>query len=194
MILESFYSTKEVGNGTGLGLSICYGIVRQHGGELWVESEPGNGATFHIRIPIVAQDGTTGAETQGTATVPTLTKHLLVVDDEPNIGNLLARPLETQLLTVDMAEGGVDAVRRLASMNYDCILLDLKMPGMSGKELFHQIEASDQKAAEKVIFITGDTSDENTHEFITGLNNPVVLKPFQLDDICRQVQQMLEAD
>ena len=71
----AFYSTKEVGNVTGLGLSICYGIVRQHGGELWVESEPGNGATFHIRIPIVAQDGTTGAETQGTATVPTLTKH-----------------------------------------------------------------------------------------------------------------------
>ena len=117
-----------------------------------------------------------------------------MVDNEPNIGNLLARSLETQNSTVDLAEGGVDAVRRLASMNYDCILLDLKMPGMSGKELFHQIEASDQKAAAKVIFITGDTSDENTHEFITGLNNPVVLKPFQLDDICRQVQQMLEAD
>ena len=119
MILEPFYSTKEMGNGTGLGLSIRYGIVRQHGGDLWVESEPGNGATFHIRIPIVARDGTTGAETQGTATVPTLTKHLLVVDDEPSIGNLLARPLETQNLTVDMVEGGVDAIRRLASMNYD---------------------------------------------------------------------------
>lgn len=66
-------------------------------------------------------------------------------------------------------------------MNDDCILLDLKIPGMSGKELFHEIEASDQKAAEKVMFIT-------------ELNNPVVLKPFQLDDICRQVQQMLEAD
>ena len=64
MILEPFYSTtKEVGNVTGLGLSICYGIARQHGGELWVESEPGNGATFHIRIPIVAQDGSTGAKT-----------------------------------------------------------------------------------------------------------------------------------
>jgi CheY-like chemotaxis protein len=97
-------------------------------------------------------------------------------------------------LTVDLAEGGVDAVSKLASINYDCILLDLKMPGMSGKELFHHIEASDQKSAEKVIFITGDTSDANTHEFITGLNNPVVLKPFQLDDICRQVQKMLEAD
>ncbi len=123
-----------------------------------MESEPCNGATFHIRIPIVAQDGTTGAETQGTATVPTLTKHLLVVDDEPSVGNLLARPLETQNLTVDMAEGGVDAIRRLASMNYDCILLDLKMPGMSGKELFHQIKASDQKAAEKVMRIPMSSS------------------------------------
>ena len=194
VIFEPFYSTKEVGKGTGLGLSICYGIVRQHGGELWVESEPGNGATFHIRIPIVAQDGTKITLAQGPAPVSPVTKNLLVVDDEPNIGNLLARSLETQNYTVHVAEGGVDAVSRLASMDYDCILLDLKMPGMSGKELFHRIEASDQKAAEKVIFITGDTSDANTHEFITGLNNPVVLKPFQLDDICRQVQQMLEAD
>ena len=194
VIFEPFYSTKEVGKGTGLGLSICYGIVRQHGGELWVESEPGNGSTFYIQIPIVAQDGTTPAPTLDPATVSTLTKHLLVVDDEPHLGNLLVRSLEMEHYTVDLAEGGVDAVRKLSSTDYDCILLDLKMPGMSGQELFHLIEASDQKAAGKVIFITGDTSDADTHEFITGLNNPVVLKPFQLDDICSQVQKMLEAD
>jgi CheY-like chemotaxis protein len=68
------------------------------------------------------------------------------------------------------------------------------MPGMNGKELFHHIKSSDQKTAKKVTFITGDTSDQHTHDFITGLNNPVVLKPFQLDDICRQVQKMVEAD
>jgi DNA-binding response OmpR family regulator len=149
---------------------------------------------FHILIPIVAQDGTTPAPALDPATVSTLTKHLLVVDDEPHIGNLLVRSLEMEHYTVDLAEGGVDAVRKLSSTDYDCILLDLKMPGMSGQELFHLIEASDQKAAGKVIFITGDTSDADTHEFITGLNNPVVLKPFQLDDICSQVQKMLEAD
>ena len=194
VIFEPFYSTKEVGKGTGLGLSICCGTVRQHGGDLWVKSEPGNGSTFYIQIPIVAQDGSKAAKARDPATVPTLTKHLLVVDDEPNIGNLLARSLETQNYTVHLAEGGVDAVRKLASMDYDCILLDLKMPGMSGKELFRRIEASDQKAAEKVIFITGDTSDANTHEFITGLKNPVILKPFQLDDICRQVRKIVQAN
>jgi two-component system NtrC family sensor kinase len=192
VIFEPFYSTKDVGRGTGLGLSICYGIVRQHGGELWAESEPGNGATFHVQLPIVVQEATTPALEE--ETVPALSKHLLVVDDEPQIGNLLVRYLEMEHYTVDLADGGADAVRKLTSTGYDCILLDLKMPGMSGKELFHHIEASDQKAAEKVIFITGDTSDRHTHEFITGLNNPVILKPFQLDDIRRQVQKMVEAN
>ena len=191
VIFEPFYSTKDVGKGTGLGLSICYGIIRQHGGELWAESEPGNGATFHVQIPIVDEEGRTPAP--GLEIVPPISKHLLVVDDEPHIGNLLVRSLEMEHYTVDLADGGEDAVRKLTSMDYDCILLDLKMPGMSGMELFRHIEASDQKAAEKVIFITGDTSDAQTHDFITGLKNPVVLKPFQLDDICRQVQKIVEA-
>ena len=191
VIFEPFYSTKDVGKGTGLGLSICYGIIRQHGGELWAESEPGNGATFHVQIPIVDEEGRTPAP--GLEIVPPISKHLLVVDDEPHIGNLLVRSLEMEHYTVDLADGGEDAVRKLTSMDYDCILLDLKMPGMSGMELFRHIEASDQKAAKKVIFITGDTSDAQTHDFITDLKNPVVLKPFQLDDICRQVQKIVEA-
>ena len=72
----------------------------------------------------------------GSEIVPPISKHLLVVDDEPHIGNLLVRSLEMEHYTVDLADGGEDAVRKLTSMDYDCILLDLKMPGMSGKELF----------------------------------------------------------
>ena len=194
VIFEPFYSTKDVGKGTGLGLSICYGIVRQHGGELWAEGEPGNGATFHVQIPIVVPEGTTATPALEPETVSALSKHLLIVDDEPQIGKLLVRYLEMEHYTVDLADSCADAVRKLTSTDYDCILLDLKMPGMNGKELFHHIKSSDQKTAKKVTFITGDTSDQHTHDFITGLNNPVVLKPFQLDDICRQVQKMVEAD
>ena len=99
-----------------------------------------------------------------------------------------------QRYTVDLAEEGREAFNKLTSMTYDCILLDLKMPGMSGKEVFHLIEASDRQAAKKVIFITGDASDPDTRDFIAASNNPVVLKPFQLDDLHRQVLQVVQSN
>ena len=78
-------------------------------------------------------------------------------------------------------------------MTYDCILLDLKMPGMNGREVFRLIEESDPMVAKKVIFITGDASDPDTRQFTATSNNPVVLKPFHLDDVCRQVLNVVES-
>ena len=183
-----------MGKGTGLGLSICFGIIRQHGGELWAESELGKGASFHIKLPIVLPVDNTEAAPVESPVTPTLAKRLLVVDDEPHIRDLLARALEIHSFTVDLAEEGKEAYRKLTSMDYDCILLDLKMPGMSGSEVFHLIEESDQQVAKKIIFITGDGIDPDTRDFIALSNNPVVLKPFHLDDVCRQVLNMVESD
>ena len=127
-------------------------------------------------------------------TAPAFAKHLLVVDDEPHIRNLLARSLEMQRYIVDLAEEGKEAFRKLASMSYDCILLDLKMPGMSGREVFQLMEESDPQAAKKVIFVTRDASDPDTRDFIAKSSNPVVLKPFHLDDVCRQVLNVVQGD
>ena len=193
-IFEPFYTTKEVGKGTGLGLSICYGIIRQHGGELWAESELGKGASFHIELPIVLPVDTTEAPPLESPTAPAFAKHVLVVDDEPHIRDLLARALEMQRYIVDLAEEGREAFRKLTSMSYDCILLDLKMPGMSGREVFQLMEESDQQVAKKIIFITGDASDPDTRDFIAMSNNPVVLKPLHLDDVCRQVLNVVQGD
>ena len=193
-IFEPFYTTKEVGKGTGLGLSICYGIIRQHGGELWAESELGKGASFHIELPIVLPVDTTEAPPLESPTAPAFAKHVLVVDDEPHIRDLLARALEMQRYIVDLAEEGREAFRKLTSMSYDCILLDLKMPGMSGREVFQLMEESDPQVAKKVIFITGDASDPDTRDFIAMSSNPVVLKPLHLDDVCRQVLNVVQGD
>ena len=89
-IFDPSFTTKEVGKGTGLGLSICYGIVRQHGGEIWAESSPDKGATFYIELPIVAPGGEVRAEDIVLKHGPGFTKHLLVVDDEPNMRNFLS--------------------------------------------------------------------------------------------------------
>ena len=190
-IFEPFFTTKEVGKGTGLGLSICYGIIRQHGGDLWAESVVGEGAAFHIELPVVAPEG----ETDRQSTTPGQTKHfeanLLVVDDEPLIRNLLAKFLTMQHFSVDLAEEGYEAWRKLQSRTYDCILLDLKMPGMSGTELYGLIQAADTEVARKVIFITGDTVNPTTRDFIEANPNPVMIKPFELKELHSQVLELV---
>ena len=190
-IFEPFFTTKEVGKGTGLGLSICYGIIRQHGGDLWAESVVGQGATFHIELPVVGPQDETAKQSTNRGRTDHLQVHLLVVDDEPLIRNLLAKFLTMQRFSVDLAEEGYEAWCKLQSRTYDCILLDLKMPGMSGTELYGLIEAADKEVARKVIFITGDTVNPDTRNFIEANRNPVMIKPFELQDLHNQVLELV---
>jgi len=190
-VFEPFFTTKEVGRGTGLGLSICYGIIRQHGGELWAESEDGKGATFHIALPLVRPDLDVELPPTKLKEVLPFTRQLLVVDDEPLIRDLLTKFLETRRFAVDQAEEGEEAWRKLQTITYDCILLDLKMPGMGGRELYQLLEASDKGAADKVIFITGDTVNPDTKQFIESTGNPVMIKPFELEALHHQVLELV---
>ena len=183
-IFEPFYTTKEVGAGTGLGLSICYGIIQQHGGDIWAESVPGQGTTFHIELPITSPL----EEESG----PSPTKHILVVDDEPHIRDLLARSLARERYTVDLAENGEEAWRKVQDISYDCIIMDLKMPGMSGPELFQHIKEYDQELAEKAIFITGDLVSPDTLEFVVTASNPTLTKPFDLEEIRLHIRTAVE--
>ena len=192
-VFEPFFTTRGVGEGTGLGLSICYGIVLQHDGNMWAESVPGEGATFHIELPIVGPE--VGGDLQPPGHRPQqnagATKHLLVVDDEPHIRDLLVRSLDLEKYTVDLAKEGLEAWRKLEARRYDCILLDLKMPGMSGQELFQHIEASDRELAKRVIFITGDTISPITRNFLSATENLVLSKPLDIELLGRQVGELL---
>jgi len=190
-IFEPFFTTKGVGRGTGLGLSICYGIIREHGGHLWAESEPGKGATFHIELPVVAPEGEAQVLSGEPTATPAFSRCLLVVDDEPLIRNLLAKFLGMQGFAVDLAEEGEEAWRKLQSMTYDCILLDLNMPGMGGRELYQTIEASATEVAKKVIFITGDTVNSEARDFIEATGNPVMTKPFELEELHHQILELV---
>ncbi len=85
-----------------------------------------------------------------------------MVDDEPYIRDLLRKYFELEPYTVDLAHDGREAWRKLRDINYDCILLDLKMPGMSGQELYRRIQEIDEPLATRVVFITGDTVSLDT--------------------------------
>jgi two-component system NtrC family sensor kinase len=191
-IFEPFFTTKEVGQGTGLGLSISYGIIKEHGGEIRAESVEGEGTTFYITLPVVVPE-----EEYGNQAIPSLdtdgtTKHLLVVDDESHIRDLLRKYLEMERYTVDLASDGQEAWRKLANMDYSCVILDLKMPGMSGPELYQRMHGNSEALASKVVFITGDSVSPETHEFISQIENPVIMKPFQLEELLRTVQDLWE--
>ena len=192
-IFEPFFTTKEVGQGTGLGLSVSYGTVKQHGGDIWADSTEGQGTTFHITLPIVDHHQMELSPIASSTPKGKTTRHLLIVDDEPSIRDLLREYLELERYTVDLAADGNEAWRKLRTMEYDCILLDLQMPGMNGGELYRLIQEADSSMAGKVVFITGDGGNWDTSEFITTVTNPVLLKPFHLDDLHRQVSEVIEA-
>ena len=182
-IFDPFFTTKDVGKGTGLGLSMCYGIVRQHEGTLWAESPPGKGTAFHIELPVSESDTGPAQPSQRLEDAPYKPRHILVVDDEPVFRTMMPRLLSSEGHTADTAKGGEEALRKLRSESYDYILLDLKMPGMSGQQLYERIRESDRELVSKIIFVTGDILSPETEEFISGTGNQSLSKPFTWDEL-----------
>lgn len=91
---------------------------------------------------------------------------------------------------MDLAEDGVEVRNLIQANTYDCVLLDLKVPEMNGKELFRLMQRSPKGMADKVIFITGDTVDMDSQVFVASYDNPVMHKPFQLDDLMTVVHEV----
>jgi PAS domain S-box-containing protein len=184
-VFDPFFTTKEVGKGTGLGLSICYGIVQQHNGELSVENNQDGGATFHIDLPIAP----VGEISEQTHTNDDLAvgglKQILVVDDEPVIRELLEKNLSLLGHGVNTAADGAAAWELIESLEYDHIILDMKMPGMNGMDFFHMLKEADADVADRVIFLTGDTLSGDTRSFLASTGRPALSKPFLADDLIR---------
>lgn len=188
-IFDPFFTTKEVGKGTGLGLSMCYGWVQAHGGTIWAESVLGSGATFHVELPVVE---TSEAESSPEDDLPRITgKRVLVVDDEPLITDLLAESLRRAGQEVDVAHSGEEGWQAIQTDTYDVFLLDLRMPGMNGKELFGRLQEADPVLAKRVIFLTGDTLNDETQSFLANAGNQCLSKPFTLEQLERSIQTQL---
>ena len=190
-VFEPFYTTKEVGSGTGLGLSVSMGIISQHEGKIWAESTEGAGTNFHIELPSTIDVGATDWDFDPDPAIVAATSrsssHVLLVDDESDLRAILVKQFELRRYNVDQAGDGEEAWRKLQTLDYDCILLDLKMPGMGGKELYEKIEAEIPRLLDCIIFITGDTIDLSTKGFLSNVTNPVLSKPFDF----RELEQLV---
>lgn len=184
-IFDPFFTTKEVGKGTGLGLSLCYGIIKEHGGHITPTSQPGEGATFVIQLPIARESVDTDVERRSAEMVTTTGSEgretsVLVIDDEEPILQMIRETLESSGYSVDVASNGTAGLERFHGRKHDLILCDWKMPGMSGRQVFEHVLTENPEAARHIVFITGDVINEDTREFMRRHKCMSIPKPFTL--------------
>jgi len=196
-IFDPFFTTKPAGRGTGLGLSICYGIVRAHEGQIWVESEIGNGSTFIVEFPAVWEDQINESQpgTAQTLNLPKVAgqgKRALVVDDEPAITDLLVRVLEDEGCTVDVASDASLALQLLDRTKYDLMIFDFRMPGMGGQELYEMLREGRPNLQSRVVFCSGDTLNARAQKFLEHTGRPWLRKPFHIRDVRTVINQVLQ--
>ena len=190
-IFDPFYTTKPVGQGTGLGLAICFGIIQEHGGRIWAESESGKGTTVFVELPMRALASDSAALPDQSDQERQPAARILVVDDEEPVSSLLSRLLHDLGHTPVVVNSGAEALSLLEHETFDLVLTDVKMPGMTGFELHQMIERRDAALATRVVFVTGDTLSAATQARIAQSGNPFIAKPFKIEQLEALVRLLL---
>jgi PAS domain S-box-containing protein len=189
-IFEPFFTTKGQGKGTGLGLAMVYGIVKQSGGSIWVSSEPNQGATFQIYLPITDERASPPFRREARPSGGHET--VLLVEDEPTVRGLARRVLESQGYIVLAASNGRDACA-LADRHdgpIDLLVTDVVMPGMSGREIVSYVQP--RRPAMKVLYMSGYTDNTIERHGILAPGVTFFHKPFTPSGLANVVRQTLD--
>src|SRR6516162_1225206 len=195
-IFDPFFSTKELGSGTGLGLSTVYGIVKQTGGFVFVDSHPGRGAVFAIYLPLyMATDASMGARPD--TSEPSAGKDLtgfgtiLLVEDEDPVRKFGARALRNKGYKVIEAESGEAALEviRNAAEKIDLLITDVVMPRLDGPGLAREVRAICSDI--KVIFMSGYAEDAFRQRLDSDSDIAFLSKPFSLKQLATKVKEVI---
>jgi two-component system cell cycle sensor histidine kinase/response regulator CckA len=192
-IFEPFFTTKAAGVGTGLGLSTVFGIVKQSGGHIEVESEPGRGTCFRIYLPQV-EPPVIAAEVAAPAPAAARGHEtILLVEDEEGVRRIARIALETRGYRVVGAADGRAAMAVAESRigEFDLLVTDLVMPGMSGRELADVLRV--RQPGLKVLFMSGYVEDALVRHGIVEAEEAFIHKPFSLVDLAAKVRAVLDA-
>jgi two-component system NtrC family sensor kinase len=184
-VFDPFYTTKVVGKGTGLGLSICYGIVKEHGGEIFASNHGEGGALLRVRLPVaVGERPVTERERIVARRESRLEGRVLLVDDEEAVLDFEREVLAAAGVSVVTATSGARAVERISNEEFDAVFLDSKLPGeWSSEEVYRWIENSHPALIPKTIFVLSDILDSNTRAFVHAAQVLCLVKPFEVADL-----------
>ncbi len=188
-IFEPFFTTKSEGEGTGLGLASAYGIIKNHDGCIYSESEPGAGTTFTIYLPVsnekITEEKTDTEVVYGDSTI-------LVIDDEADVLKTAKRTLEHLKYTVVTAKDGQEAVEVYISKkeNIDLVLLDIIMPGKTGLETFRELKKIDPEI--RVLLASGYSKDGQASEILSEGAFGFIQKPFSMMELSNAVAEALK--
>ncbi len=190
-IFDPFFTTKLPHKGTGLGLSLSQRIVRRHGGDITLESKPGEGALFTIRLPVVKPKEAAPRATEEPSSTDFTLDSVLVVDDEESILDLVCEILRDRCGKIDTSSDAESALDMIRASDYDCIISDMKMPGMDGRELYERLAEEKPEAAMKLLFITGDTLNTETKDFFSSTRLACIEKPFTAEELLGVIKKSL---
>jgi two-component system cell cycle sensor histidine kinase/response regulator CckA len=194
-IFEPFFSTKEVGKGTGLGLSMAYGIIKQTGGYIFADSEPGSGTLFTVLLPV--------AENIQLAEVPKVPSEsrrvtclkgarVLLVEDEDPVRAVSQRALQGQGVILQVASGGEEALAILAKAetDFDVIVTDVVMPDIDGPTWVRKAQENGMNA--RIVFVSGYAEESFSDDLATFKGAIFLPKPYSLQQLMSMVSKMVE--
>jgi two-component system, cell cycle sensor histidine kinase and response regulator CckA len=190
-IFEPFFTTKDRDKGTGLGLSMAYGIIKQSGGYILVESTPGQGSSFRIYLPRVEVDEVPAETARPTRAEPGGQDTILLVEDEPGVRHVVQRMLELkgyEVLAADDGPGALEISHHHPGAIH-LLLTDVAMRVMGGPELARALAAKHPEM--KVLFMSGHTEDNTLRRGVRESALNFIQKPFRVDQLLRKVRKVL---
>ncbi len=192
-MFEPFFTTKRKGKGTGLGLATVYGIVKQNGGEIVIDSALGRGTTVRIYFPSV-EERVDASGVPGRAAARPGTETVLVVEDDSEVRKLAAEMLGRQGYAVLRAISGSEAVRlwRRHAASIDLLLTDVVMPSMAGPELAATLKA--ERPDLKVLYMSGYPEEIMAKHGLVASPSTFIHKPFTADALLRSVRRVLDGE
>jgi two-component system cell cycle sensor histidine kinase/response regulator CckA len=187
-IFEPLFTTKKTGS--GLGLSVVWQIVTAHRGQVSVETEPGEGTTFHIHIPAAVAPAVHDTVIRETSEEESETRvRVLVVEDEPAVAEGLRWSLAMEGYRVTIASTGAEAMPRFEETKPDIVILDLSLPDSSGQVVYERIASVAQVP---VIFSSGHAAEHEIRELLHHPQTAFLMKPYSADELLRNIQRLLE--
>jgi PAS domain S-box-containing protein len=192
-LFEPFFTTKAVGQGTGLGLSTCHGIVKQSGGHISVDSEPGQGTTFKIYLPQVEQQASVSIPRPDSQDLPHGTETILLVEEDPALLKLAAILLRRLGYTILAAANGIEALslRRQRNVGHiDLLFTDVILPHMGGMELADRVRASFPLV--RILFTSSYTENAIVRQGVLEKGAALLQKPFTPSALARKVREVLD--